>query len=164
MHAVEKERDQSKTKRVPIYVTPSVRDAIVQLRKGNQTYGDVVAESISQTLRSAVSPTMFENLHAVGRYPLQKSVEFQMWFDEESQFWCVENKELALLGMGVTYSEIISSLEDCIDGHLLLFTRFSDEEHSADSLEVKKNLEEYLDFDSSYKLYLEKYGDDDLCL
>lgn len=159
MQAMEKGGDPAKIKRVPIYVTPQVRDAIMQLRRGNQTYGDVVEASITQTLKGAVSPIMFTHLHAIGRYPLKNPINFNVSFDEEDRIWCVENDEVAISGYGVTYGEIIESLEGCIDGHLLLFTRFTDEEQSADSLEVKKNLTKYLDFESSYKLYLEKYGD-----
>ena len=159
MQAMEKGNSPEKIKRVPIYVTPPVRDAIMQLRRGNQTYGDVVAESITQTLKSAVSPAMFANLHAIGRYPLRKPMSFEVLFDEENRLWCVENKETAVSGYGTTYGEIIEGLEDSIDGHLLIFARFTDDEHSADSQEVKKKLTEYLDFDSAYKRYQEKYGD-----
>ncbi|HJK77561.1 MAG TPA: hypothetical protein O0Y06_06515 [Methanocorpusculum sp.] len=159
MQAMEKGNSQEKVKRVPIYVNPHVRDAIMQLRRGNQTYGDVVEESITQTLRSAVSPAMFANLHAIGRYPLLKPMNFDVLFDEENRLWCVENNETAISGYGTSYGGIIEGLEDCIDGHLLVFARFPDEKLSADSLEVKRKLKEYLDFDSSYKLYQEKYGD-----
>ncbi|HJJ99597.1 MAG TPA: hypothetical protein O0X23_05310, partial [Methanocorpusculum sp.] len=75
------------------------------------------------------------------------------------RIWCVENDEAAVSGYGTSYGGIIEGLEDCIDGHLLVFARFPDEKQSADSLEVKRKLKEYLDFDSSYKLYQEKYSD-----
>ncbi len=159
MQAMGKGNSPEKLKRVPIYVAPHVRDAIMQLRRGNQTYGDVVEESITRTLRGAVSPTMFESLNAIGRYSLLKPMSFDVSFDEENRLWCVENNEAAVSGYGTTYGEIIEGLEDCIDGYLLIFARFPDEKQSADSLEVKRKLTEYLDFDASYMLYQEKYGD-----
>ena len=159
MQVMEKGNSQDKVKRVPIYVTPSVRDTIMKLRRGNQTYGDVVEGSIVQTVKGAVSPTMFESLNAIGRYPLKKSVEFRGWFDEEFRFWCVENKKLALLGMGVTYSEIISSIEEALEGHVLSFTEYPDEKHSVDSLVLKRDLMDCIDFAMVLQLMNEKYGE-----
>lgn len=151
--------EHTKTKRVPIYVDPDIRSTIMQLRQENQTCNDVIETSITQTVQNAISPLMFERLSAIGHYPLHEPIKCDVWFKKDLRVWCVENRKLALLGMGVSLPGILASLEEALEGHILSFTEFPDEKHSEDSLTLKKDLMEQIDFAGALQQIHKKYGE-----
>lgn len=167
--------EQKKT----ILVSPELHDRIGSLRSGNQTYGDVVEFAIHSLIQSnQIIPKMFESMSTIGAYQLKKPLEFDVYFDSEDAIWCVENKELSILGCGNNIFEIISSLEDEIECYIVGFllrgnsniensnsTSISSSSNaplSKNSLLLKEKLSEYVDFDVLLSIYMERYGDDSL--
>lgn len=71
----------------------------------------------------------------------------------------MENRKLALLGMGTSLPEILASLEEALEGHILSFTEFPEEKHSEDSLALKKDLMEQIDFAEALRQINKKYGE-----
>ncbi|MDO5845263.1 MAG: hypothetical protein Q4Q53_09000 [Methanocorpusculum sp.] len=151
MQAVE----QKKT----VTISPEVHNRIISLRRGNQTYGDVVAEAINLKIRlDSLIPKTFKCLNSIGIYPLRKPMNFDVSFDSQDVIWDIRNKELSILGCGNTYDEIISSLEDEIDCYVAAYM-LSNHKLSKESIELKKQLDEYIDFNKALEIYSDKYGD-----
>jgi hypothetical protein len=100
-----------------------------------------------------------EELSSIGRYTLLKPVTFEMSYDMDNSLWCLHNYDLALDGYGSTYKEAIECLEEDIEGHVLFFTRYPDSRHTNDSLIVKKNLKEFIDFKQVLDYLRERDGE-----
>lgn len=155
----EKRNAPENPKHVPIYIDPDLRNTIIQLRQENQTCNDVIEAAITKTITDAVSPLMFERLGTIGQYPLHEPIKCDVWFKQDLLVWCVENRKLALLGMGTSLPEILASLEEALEGHILSFTEFPEEKHSKDSLALKKDLMEQIDFAEALRQINKKYGE-----
>jgi len=100
-----------------------------------------------------------EEMNNIGRYKLLKPVTFEVSYDMSDSLWCLKNYDLALDGYGSTYNEAIECLEEDIEGHVLFFTRYPDSRHTNDSLIVKKNLTEYIDFKQVLDYLRERDGE-----
>jgi len=100
-----------------------------------------------------------EEMSSIGRYKLLKPVTFEVSYDMVNSLWCLKNYDLALDGYGSTYNESIECLEEDIESHVLCFTRCSDSEQSEDSLTVKANLKEYIDFKQVLDYLRERDGE-----
>ena len=98
-----------------------------------------------------------EKLHAIGRYPLINPIIFEASYDMADEQWCLCNDELAMYAYGRTYAKTIESLEEELEGHIISYTEYSDEDHAADSLLIKEKLKYFADFDEIKKLLDEKY-------
>ena len=143
-----------------VMVSAEVHQRIAALRKGDQTYGDVVASSI-QALEELVFAyggmgTLSVELTSLGRYTIHKPIQFQLSYDIENAVWCLKNDELALNGYGSTYQRTIECLEECVEGHVLFFTEFPDSKHTDDGLRIKSKLQEYIDFDQVLSYFHER--------
>lgn len=101
-----------------------------------------------------------ESLSVIGDYVLQKPITFKTSYDNEDGLWGMVNEELALYGYGETYHKTIRSLEEELEGHVLSFTEIPDEEHSESSLQLKKDLADYIDLEEVSKKINEKYGEE----
>ncbi len=156
MQAVDAEHKKS------VMVSADVYRRIVALRKGDQTYGDVVASSIQ-----ALEELIFESgsmgalaveLTSLGRYTIRKPIQFQLSYDIENSLWCLENTVLALNGYGSTCQRTIECLEECVEGHVLFFTGFPDGKYTEDGPQIKRKLQEYIDFDQVLSYLNERDG------
>lgn len=146
-----------------VMVSAEVHQRIAALRKGDQTYGDVVASSI-QALEELVFAyggmgTLSVELTSLGRYTIHKPIQFQLSYDIDNAVWCLKNDELALNGYGSTYQRTIECLEECVEGHVLFFTEFPDSKHTDDGLLIKSKLQEYIDFDQVLSYLHERDGE-----
>ena len=85
-----------------------------------------------------------KHLTAVGTYQLKKPLTVTISYDTEDKLFGAVNEELALFGYGISRTEALLSLEHELEGHLLSFTAYPDEQHAKTSLELKKRLNEYI--------------------
>ena len=81
---------------------------------------------------------------AIGKYLLKKPLTVTLSYDTEDKLFGAVNEELALFGYGISRTEALHSLEHELEGHLLSFTAYPDEQHAKTSLELKKRLNEYI--------------------
>ena len=81
---------------------------------------------------------------AIGKYLLKKPLTVTLSYDTEDKLFGAVNEELALFGYGEYETEALHSLEHELEGHLLSFTAYPDEQHAKTSLELKKRLNEYI--------------------
>ena len=80
----------------------------------------------------------------IGKYLLKKPLTVTISYDTEDKLFGAVNEELALFGYGISRTEALLSLEHELEGHLLSFTAYPDEQHAKTSLELKKRLNEYI--------------------
>lgn len=132
-----------------VLVSADVHRRIAALRKGNQTYGDVVGKSVQtfEELTSSCddSSALLVELSSLGRYTIRKPIRLYLSYDTEDGIWCLENTELALNGYGPTYNEAIESLKRSVEGHALFFMDSPDEKYTRRGLEIKRKLLECVD-------------------
>lgn len=124
--------------------------------------GEIRKTSRSYTVQNIITleEQLTEELTSVGIYSLKKPIRFYTSYDEEENLWGMVNEELALYGYGETYHKTIRSLEEELEGHVLSFTEIPDEEHSESSLQLKKDLADYIDLEEVSKKINEKYGEE----
>lgn len=124
--------------------------------------GNAVATQKGYKLRtvSELSEQKTKKLDSIGDYKLKKPTEFATSYDKEDGIWCLVNEELALYGYGSDYRKTVKCLEECLEGHVLSFTKYPDEEHTDDSIVIKNKLTEYVDFKEVLDAINEKYGDE----
>ena len=85
-----------------------------------------------------------KTVSALGKYLLKKPLTLTISYDKEDKLWGAVHEELALFGYGINKTEALQSLEYELEGHLLSFTVYPDEQHAKTSLELKKRLNEYI--------------------
>ena len=119
--------------------------------------GSIIKENIMEHV-TTFSLHEIEQLDTIGRYPLKKPILFKSAYDASEKVWSLWNDKLALYGVGETYEEMICSLEEEIESHAICFTKLPDNKRSEDALHLKRNLEEYINFNMILKICEQKYG------
>ena len=94
---------------------------------------------------------------AIGKYLLKKPLTVTLSYDTEDKLFGAVNEELALFGYGISRTEALQSLEHELEGHLLSYTIYPDEQHAKTSLELKKRLQEHISIEEAGILLEEKY-------
>lgn len=120
-------------------------DSDKDLLLNKQIISSIGPNYLLQQNRQNPSQIKFES---VGKYPLLQPILFDIIYDSENDLYSLSNKELALYGYGKNYVDTIQSLEEEIEGHVVSFTRFSDERHTRDSLVIRDKLRQFIDFDT----------------
>ncbi|MCQ1537473.1 hypothetical protein FTO68_00485 [Methanocalculus taiwanensis] len=108
---------------------------------------------------SELSEIKTETLLNAGNYVFRKPLTFDIHYDNEEKLWCIEQESLSLHAYGVNYNKALESLIDEIEGHIISFIHYPDERHTPESVELKKRLSEYIDFQAAEKIVQEKYGE-----
>ena len=98
-----------------------------------------------------------KHLTAVGTYQLKIPLTITISYDAEDKLFGAVNEELALFGYGENETEALQSLEQELEGHLLSYTIYPDEQHAKTSLELKKLLQEHISIEEAGILLEEKY-------
>ena len=99
------------------------------------------------------------SLDKIGKYQLKKPLTLKTTHEKEDKLGGVVSEELAIYGYGKNYEEVISSLEEEIESLAICFTKYSDEELTKESPEIKKKLQEYIDIKEVYDNVCAKNGE-----
>jgi len=123
--------------------------------------GDGITTQKSYTLKTVTGITEEKTiiLDKIGEYQLKKPLTLKTSYEKEDKLCGLVCEELAIYGYGENYRKTITSLEEEIESLAICFTKYSDEELTKESPEIKKKLQEYIDIKAVYDNTCAKIGE-----
>ncbi|SEW23444.1 hypothetical protein SAMN05216170_2308 [Thermococcus thioreducens] len=148
--------DTTTGERIKVYIRPELEPQIKEYYKAVpvKVTGLMAKKAKSREIRELKGLSKQEEvpLDRIGKFRLKQPVLVELGYDMEDNLWILRNEQLAIEGYGKTYQEAMKDLEDSLEGLIIGFLAFKDEDLAESARKIKKELSKYLNLnDLSHK-------------
>ncbi|KUK18643.1 hypothetical protein [Thermococcus sibiricus] len=148
--------DTTTGERIKVYIPPELEPQIKEYYKTVpvKIKGLMAKKARSREMKELkeVLPQKEIPLDKIGKFLLKEPILIEMEYDMEGNLWILKHKTLSIEGYGKTYKEALKDLEDSLEGLIVGFLAFKDEQLAESAKRIKKELSKYLDLnDFSHK-------------
>ncbi|NJE47338.1 hypothetical protein E3E35_07985 [Thermococcus sp. GR7] len=148
--------DTTEGERIKVYITPELEPQVKEYYKAVpvKITGLLEKTAKKREIRELLNiiPQREVPLQRIGKFKLKQPIFVEFSYDMEDNLWILRNERLAIEGYGKTYKEAMKDLEDSLEGLIIGFLAFKDEDLAESARKIKEELSKYLDLnDLSHK-------------
>ena len=141
--------DTTTGERIKVYISPELEPQVKECYKAIpvKITGLMAKKAKSREIRELKGLTKQEEipLDRIGKFRLKQPVLVELSYDMEDNLWILRNEQLAIEGYGKTYKEAMKDLEESLEGLVLGFLAFKEEDLAESARRIKEELSKYLD-------------------